>query len=593
LVIFDPETNRPILNPPGGKFGSINNSGSDLSSFPYNTSQQTQRHALIKTLRDSIEAGSIVMLYSILRTENSSYSAEEWAEDSLTLGINLFGLLEDQGVDNIRSLEEGPSLPFVIAYRKNQQLLDFKKGISPQDTVTLTLVVSEAAKNGEFAWQLDKLHKIDNLGWQLTKPARGDHNFYIRMENLYESFSDSLNLVNEVELNLTVNSGKKAGLVFYSENNQSISHQLNQWFVTGEDLPDPGWVHISVDGQLSDTIQRGRSVNWKMDLKNFSSRNIEKVLVTIELTDSRNNMTRFYLDSVSLSAFEEMHIEYELPTVSLEQGLIKIAFLIDPDNTIEESNKQNNSAETSFYLAGDNLNPLLKVYFDGSAIMDGDIVSSKPEIRIELSDQNEYLRLADTSMFEISIKSPGQDQFTRIGFESPDIFFRAAEDIGKNEAFVIFKPAYLNDGEHILQVQARDASGNLAGEQPYRIRFMVINKSMITSLSNYPNPFSTKTRFLYTLTGSRSPTSFVIQVYTLSGKLVREISHFETGPLRPGTNLTDYAWDGSDQYGNKLANGVYLFRLITRDEEGEQLEHFSSKLDEFSNKGWSKMVILR
>ena len=35
----------------------------------------------------------------------------------------------------------------------------------------------------------------------------------------------------------------------------------------------------------------------------------------------------------------------------------------------------------------------------------------------------------------------------------------------------------------------------------------------------------------------------------------------ELGPLRIGQNLTQFAWDGTDQYGDRLANGVYFLGL--------------------------------
>ena len=36
----------------------------------------------------------------------------------------------------------------------------------------------------------------------------------------------------------------------------------------------------------------------------------------------------------------------------------------------------------------------------------------------------------------------------------------------------------------------------------------------------------------------------------------------ELGPLRVGINRTQYRWDGTDDFGNKLGNGVYLMKAI-------------------------------
>lgn len=49
---------------------------------------------------------------------------------------------------------------------------------------------------------------------------------------------------------------------------------------------------------------------------------------------------------------------------------------------------------------------------------------------------------------------------------------------------------------------------------------------------------------------------------TLSGKVVKEVTMDELGPLRVGINRTLYRWDGTDDFGNKLGNGVYLMKAI-------------------------------
>ena len=85
-----------------------------------------------------------------------------------------------------------------------------------------------------------------------------------------------------------------------------------------------------------------------------------------------------------------------------------------------------------------------------------------------------------------------------------------------------------------------------------------------------------------------------ISIYTLSGKVVREITKDELGPLHIGVNRTEYKWDGTDEYGSKLANGVYLYKVNVRKAGGEvydQLTNGSS--DDLFTKGFGKMVILR
>jgi flagellar hook assembly protein FlgD len=111
---------------------------------------------------------------------------------------------------------------------------------------------------------------------------------------------------------------------------------------------------------------------------------------------------------------------------------------------------------------------------------------------------------------------------------------------------------------------------------------------------NYPNPFSTRTQFVYTLTGETPPQYFRIQIMTVSGKVVREITQEELGVLKIGTHKTDYAWDGRDEYGNQLANGVYLYRVIAKGKDGKAFEGYEGDMtNDLFKKGIGKLVILR
>ena len=126
----------------------------------------------------------------------------------------------------------------------------------------------------------------------------------------------------------------------------------------------------------------------------------------------------------------------------------------------------------------------------------------------------------------------------------------------------------------------------------YTISFEVINKSTITEIMNYPNPFSTSTRFVFTLTGSEIPDIFHIQILNVSGKVVKEISMDELGPIHIGRNITEYAWDGTDNFGDRLANGVYFYRVITQI-NGESIEKRETAADNFFKKGFGKMYLMR
>jgi flagellar hook assembly protein FlgD len=84
---------------------------------------------------------------------------------------------------------------------------------------------------------------------------------------------------------------------------------------------------------------------------------------------------------------------------------------------------------------------------------------------------------------------------------------------------------------------------------------------------------------------------------------VKEITKEEIGPVRIGLNRTEYKWNGRDEYGDALANGVYFYRVITN-LDGKQMDHLSttgtysrlfnnSDFDKYFKKGFGKLVIMR
>lgn len=275
------------------------------------------------------------------------------------------------------------------------------------------------------------------------------------------------------------------------------------------------------------------------------------------------------------------------------QGRQEIVLELNPERILQETHYFNNQGQFSVFIQSDRLNPLLDVTFDGRHIMNGELVSAQPEIRMRLEDDNNYLAIEDTASFSIFLRLPNGDE-KLVNFEGSDLgrleFIPA--QLPDNVAEVRFNPNLSEDGVYRLRVQARDASGNASGSNDYQVEFEVVNKSSVTRLLNYPNPFSTSTRFVFTLTGSQIPDQIQIQIMTITGKVVREIDQFELGPIKIGNNITEFAWDGRDEFGDQLANGIYLYRVKMR-LNGSAIQHRDSEADEFFTKEFGKMYLLR
>ncbi|MES2880519.1 MAG: FlgD immunoglobulin-like domain containing protein, partial [Bacteroidota bacterium] len=68
-----------------------------------------------------------------------------------------------------------------------------------------------------------------------------------------------------------------------------------------------------------------------------------------------------------------------------------------------------------------------------------------------------------------------------------------------------------------------------------------------------------------------------VEVFTVSGRLIKNITQTI---ITAGNRSIDIQWDGKDHYGNKVARGVYIYRLRVTTNEGKTAER------------WERLVIL-
>ncbi|UYZ59629.1 putative type IX secretion system sortase PorU2 [Hymenobacter latericus] len=252
----------------------------------------------------------------------------------------------------------------------------------------------------------------------------------------------------------------------------------------------------------------------------------------------------------------------------------------------------NNELNLSFQSPNTSVPPVVDVAFDGVHILNGDIVSARPEILVDVKYEDKRRPIDDPSKVQVFLTRPNQAP-QQVSMTDASLI-RFVPDAASGRTRVYYTPGLLADGVYKLEVQARDMADNQAGAQRYAVNFEVINTSSITNIFPYPNPVTSRARFVFTLTGSELPRNMKIQILTISGKVVREIMQAELGPLHIGNNITEYAWDGTDQYGDKLANGTYLYRVVMDDPQNK-FEHrtTNSKAEQAFKKGWGKLVLLR
>lgn len=599
IFSLDSITADPWLNPKPGRFGSRQGTGwATPGHFPYWTTTPEWRQKAIQFLRDTIPSGNYVILYT-LQTNTQSYLPETWAADSIAFGTNLFQVLEQQGAQLIRSTAETGSRPYFIMYKKDDPSFQVVERISPDNQpIFENVIVNGRWDRGEVRTErIGPARNWRSLHWKIAENTAEDEwsldVYGVRQDstealliNGIQTFDTLLQSVNAVEFPYLRLHFKAADTTFRS------APQIPYWRVLFDELPEAVLNPALAFSFYKDTLQQGEPFSMQVAVNNISPIGMDSLLLRFTVADPTGNRQVILRKMAPLPAQDTLMASLQLDTRQMA-GPQQLRIEVNPDREQPEQHLFNNNGIRGFYVGKDLRNPLLDVTFDGQRIMDGDIVSAKPLIVIALRDENRWLRLDDTSVFKVLLRAPGGTDVRPIAIGSDEMRFLPAVGNGENRATLEWSPKFSESGTHTLIVQGRDATGNASGQIDFRVNFEVITEARISNVLNYPNPFTTSTRFVYTLTGEEPPATFVIRIMTVSGRIVRELTQDDLGPLRIGTHTTEQAWDGTDTYGDRLANGVYLYQVFAKDSAGKDLIRHDTGTDAFFEGGIGKLVILR
>lgn len=126
----------------------------------------------------------------------------------------------------------------------------------------------------------------------------------------------------------------------------------------------------------------------------------------------------------------------------------------------------------------------------------------------------------------------------------------------------------LAEGDHRLSVKVWDVQNNSSTSYT---DFVVAQQAELAlkHILNYPNPFTTKTKFFIEHNQCCVTLKAVIQIYTVTGKLVKSINQTINNE---GFRFDGIEWDGKDDFGDKLARGVYIYRVMVTDNSQKKAE---------------------
>lgn len=562
----------------------------------------------IMNFMDSIPAGNFVVVRSFDYSINQSYSST-WRGDTTLYGSNnsLYHKLQQEGFLEIDSINAPRA--WAMVYKKGGHgftpMYKYTAGIYDKLTITAYCVTPDTL--GYITSPLFGPAKAwKNIVWTGTSAENPTaDNPTVSVIGVDTSYNEHLLYVlNKAQKTFdisSINARVYPNLKLKMRNSDSVyitPFQLSYWQLHGVPAPE-GAIAPNLYLVTKDTLEIGEILKFGVAFKNISKPSFDSLRVKVIILDKDNVPHVISIPrQKALVSGDTITVRLDIDTKTYP-GNNTLYVNVNPDHDQPESYLNNNFLYRNFYVKADNINPVMDVTFDGVHILNRDIVSSKPHIQIKLKDNAKYLLLTDTSLSTVQIRYPDGSVHS-YGYNSDTLRFTPATASGENAATVDFYPSFVKqinpDGdEYELIVKGKDVSGNKAGNLAYHVTFKVISKPMISNLLNYPNPFTTSTAFVFTVTGSEIPQNLKIQILTVTGKIIREITKDELGPIHIGRNITEFKWDGTDQYGQRLGNGVYLYRFVAS-LHGRQMEQYKAQgdnTDQFFTNGYGKMYLMR
>ncbi len=270
-------------------------------------------------------------------------------------------------------------------------------------------------------------------------------------------------------------------------------------------------------------------------------------------------------------------------TVDVRNGRFTIQFVVPKDISYDSLNsgriglyawKQNPSLGDFFATASgateqviftgtnpdvqpDNTPPNATIFLNDRSFTSGGITHQNPIFTAELSDEN-GINLTQSIGRAITLVLNGDERNPIILNE----FYEAREG-SFTEGNIRYPFRNLRDGRYSLRFKAWDTFNNSVEQF---LDFTVTDSSKLTlgnRVMNYPNPFRDRTTFVIENNRPNDLLNVQIKIYTVAGRLIKTLRDAQAA------HRINIAWDGTDDDGNLIANGIYLYKVILSSQDGQ------------------------
>lgn len=207
----------------------------------------------------------------------------------------------------------------------------------------------------------------------------------------------------------------------------------------------------------------------------------------------------------------------------------------------------------------DNQGPDIELYLNSLSFVSGDITSPDPLLIAKLYDENGINTVGNGIGHDIVAVIDGNYQQQVI---LNDYYIPAPDSY--QEGTIQYRLGPFENGWHSLTLRAWDVLNN-SSEKTIEFQVNAGAKLSISQLEARPNPYTDKTSFYFKHNTPGNEYDILIHVFDLMGRRMTTLEYTvqsetdEIGPLD---------WNGRDESGNELSEGLYVYSVVVKSEDG-------------------------
>ena len=202
----------------------------------------------------------------------------------------------------------------------------------------------------------------------------------------------------------------------------------------------------------------------------------------------------------------------------------------------------------------DSIGPRISMYMNTRNFRSGDVVNENTKLIADLFDESGINTTGTLGhKLEGTLDGNENNKYDLTNYYNSDTTYKSGT--------IEYDFTGLAAGRHTLKLKAWDTYNN-SSEALIEFEVSVTGSLMVTNVYNIPNPFRDRTAFTFQH-NYPGDIDVKIKVYTVAGRLIKEIEQ---------NNVSDkfvaIDWDGKDQDGETLGNGVYIYKIVVDSHDG-------------------------